>query len=232
MASPAAKAWTQTLVTGFSNKTFPRHRSGGFTLIELLVVVVILAVVLASGLSLLRYGVNERRIQQEGLRLQSVLDFLCEQSLLQNRPHGLAFASGGYAAVRAPSLAVSILSGAPVATAGTPANSPWLPVASAGLQQSEWALPEGLQLRVTVNGRLLSLTEKWPITPHLVCDSSGQLPAFIIHLQHPELSADYVLQYQPSAPVAGSLAGVKPQVAAGSDSQRPGWAVRWQEADQ
>jgi len=230
MASPVAKEWTQTLATGFSNKGFRGHRIGGFTLIELLLVVVILAVMLASGLSLMRFGVNERRVEQEGQRLQSLLDFLCEQSLLQNRPHGLAFASGAYAAMRAPSQAAFVLSGAAPATSRSSDNTPWLPVASTGAEQSEWALPEPLQLRIKVNGRPVKLNQELPVTPQLVCDNSGQLPPFEMRLQHPELKADYLVRHQWPAAVTQTLAAL-PDAENHRDVSQTGWVLGWQESE-
>lgn len=220
MASPVAKVWTQTLATGFSNRAFLR-RYGGFTLIELLVVVVILAVVLASGLSLMRFGINERRTAQEGQRLMALMDFLCEQAVIHNRPLGLALARSRYAALQAPLRADAILAADPQ-TDGRARQAPlWQPLAQSIMASSQWSLPATMQLAVERDGRWLPLAEQVPEMPQLVCDSSGRLPAFSLILGQAGESVEFVITHRDPVSLSPGVTGRA--VISGQ------WTSHWQE---
>lgn len=74
------------------------HRSGiaGFSLLELLVVVTIIAIL--AGAAVLSLGTlgTDREIQREAERLQSVIDLLTEEAVLESRDYGLLFTAAGY----------------------------------------------------------------------------------------------------------------------------------------
>ncbi|GEM_PF-1118292 len=184
----------QTLATGINNRHSISLRLQGFTLIELLVVVVILAVVLASGMTFLRSGSHERRIEQEGQRIINLLEFLCEQSIVQNRPQGLGFSDNGYTALKAPDQAGAILAGTTAQGGRSVRQAPWQPVTVGG--DNPWSVPEFLQIQLFSGARPIPLKETFPDTPHIVCDSSGHLPDFSLRLRPRDGGAVYDLRYQ------------------------------------
>lgn len=68
----------------------------GFSLLELLVVVTIIAVL--AGAAVLSIGTlgSDRELQREAERLQSVIDLLNEEAVLESRDYGVLFTSAGY----------------------------------------------------------------------------------------------------------------------------------------
>ena len=73
-----------------------RHGSRGFSLIELLVVVFIIG--LFAGMAVLSLNVVgvDRELEREALRLQSLLDTLMDEAVLQTRDYGVLFTNNGY----------------------------------------------------------------------------------------------------------------------------------------
>ena len=73
-----------------------RQRARGFSLLELLVVVFIIG--LFAGMAVLSLGVVgvDRELERETLRLQSLLDTLMDEAVLQTRDYGVLFTSNGY----------------------------------------------------------------------------------------------------------------------------------------
>ena len=74
----------------------PGSRCRGFSLLELLVVVTIIAVF--AGMAVLSLGTlgSDRRLQREAARLQSLIDVLAEEAVLESRDYGLLFSETGY----------------------------------------------------------------------------------------------------------------------------------------
>jgi general secretion pathway protein H len=73
-----------------------RTRAHGFSLLELLVVVALIGIV--AGTVVLSMGVvgSDREVEQETLRLRSLLDLLREEALMQTRDYGVLFTAAGY----------------------------------------------------------------------------------------------------------------------------------------
>jgi general secretion pathway protein H len=71
-------------------------RSKGFTLVEILVVVVIMAVVIS--LAVLSIGVTGRdnQLDQEGRRIQALIDLLHERAVLEGRDFGVSIQPNAY----------------------------------------------------------------------------------------------------------------------------------------
>ena len=73
-----------------------KHGTKGFSLIELLVVVFIIGLFAGTAvLSLSVVGVD-RELEREALRLQSLLDTLMDEAVLQTRDYGVLFTNNGY----------------------------------------------------------------------------------------------------------------------------------------
>lgn len=77
-------------------KVLRGSRSGGFSLLELLVVTTIIAVF--AGVAVLSLGTlgSDRDLQREAARLQSLIDLLTEEAVLESRDYGLLFSETGY----------------------------------------------------------------------------------------------------------------------------------------
>ena len=80
----------------FAIRVRPARACSGFSLLELLVVVTIIGVL--AGAAVLSIGTvgSDRELQREAERLQSVIDLLNEEAVLESRDYGLLFTSAGY----------------------------------------------------------------------------------------------------------------------------------------
>ena len=74
----------------------PRDRSGGFSYLELLVVAAIVAVFVGAAMLSLGTLGSDRELQREAGRLQSLIDLLAEEAVLESRDYGLLFSETGY----------------------------------------------------------------------------------------------------------------------------------------
>ena len=72
------------------------RRARGFTLVEILVVVVIMAIVIS--LAVLSIGTTGRdnQLDQEGRRIEALIDLLHERALLEGRDFGMSLQPDGY----------------------------------------------------------------------------------------------------------------------------------------
>ena len=89
MPISAARIWTKL-------QARRADRCNGFSLLELLVVVTIIAIF--AGVAVLSLGTlgSDRDVQREATRLQSLIDLLAEEAVLESRDYGLFFSETGY----------------------------------------------------------------------------------------------------------------------------------------
>ena len=82
--------------TSTKSNFLPGCRCSGFSLLELLVVVTIIAVF--AGVAVLSLGTlgSDRVLQREATRLQTLIDVLAEEAVLESRDYGLLFSESGY----------------------------------------------------------------------------------------------------------------------------------------
>ena len=78
----------------------PKNQHQGFTLIELLVVVVIISISIGFVVVNISSGSKEELAEEELLRLQQILRFAHEQSVIRSEEYGVRFYETGYRFLR------------------------------------------------------------------------------------------------------------------------------------
>ncbi len=73
-----------------------RPHNKGFTLIEILVVVVIISISVGAMMVNISFGGDEKAAEEEILRLQQLLRFAQEQSIIRSQEYGIRFYETGY----------------------------------------------------------------------------------------------------------------------------------------
>jgi type II secretion system protein H len=152
-------------------------RTLGFSLLEILValaIITLIATVLTRGI---QFDSSERVLQQQAVRLVSVINWMCESAEADGRVLGLSMAQSSYAVVMPPSN-----SEAPRrASADTPADGEWQ-IPPNREMFANFELPEGLTLALRLNDDpgAIALLEKRPPRPQLVCAGNSELPNFEI----------------------------------------------------
>jgi len=73
-----------------------KSRSRGFTLVEILVVVTIISISVGFMVINISFGGNEKVVEEEIIRLQQLLNFAHEQSVIRSREYGIRFYETGY----------------------------------------------------------------------------------------------------------------------------------------
>jgi general secretion pathway protein H len=142
-------------------------RQRGFTLVEILVTVVIIGIMitvvtLSGGLAF-----SDRELETERDRILAIADHLRDQAALQIREYGLRCFDGGYQFL--------------VWDAGT---GLWTDLGDDLLIAHE--LPEGLEMRLWIEGRRVVLPEEEvdpdDLAPQILLYSSGELSLFELQL--------------------------------------------------
>jgi len=75
---------------------FTRHYTKGFTLIEILVVIVIISISVGLVVVNISTGGPEEKAEQEIIRLQQLLRFAHQQSVIRSQEYGVRFYTTGY----------------------------------------------------------------------------------------------------------------------------------------
>jgi general secretion pathway protein H len=157
----------------------PRSRRG-FTLIEILVVVVILAV-LAGAVTLAVGSVGgERQLAREAEQLRALFSYACEQAELSGRDLGITLDAQGYR--------FSIAN-----------RDTWIAAQAAELRPRKWLA--GSAPTLTRDDLSITIAEKSPDKPQLVCFSSGELTPFRLELALADLDKRYRIDGQPDGDI-------------------------------
>ena len=138
-------------------RRIPR-RSLGFTLVEILVVIVIIGIVTAGAMLSMSFLGSDRQMGAEADRLAALINYAEEQANLQTRELGLYCTSGGYRFL----------------TFDARSNL-WVPVTGDDALRTR-QLPDGLQLRLNVDGQDVVLKDVMPPLPPSG-SSTGSYPA-------------------------------------------------------
>jgi general secretion pathway protein H len=140
-----------------------RAAGGGFTLVEMLVVVTIIAIIASVVLLAFTLTGRDRELEAESERLFALFNYAREQAELQTREYGVLFQDDGYEF-----LSYDVHRGK------------WRSVFEDDALSAR-RLPEGLDLRLTVDGRPVVLTrpkDATDKTPQVMVFSNGDLTSF------------------------------------------------------
>ncbi|WP_148874326.1 prepilin-type N-terminal cleavage/methylation domain-containing protein [Serratia marcescens] len=128
------------------------RRIRGFTLLEIMLVLLLLGV--TSGLVMLSFPADEKALARQGERLNHWLNALAERGEREGVSYGVAFGNGG-----------------------------WRSVVAAGRQSGEeYALPDGVTLRLSVEGQTVALVSAAPPLPQVWLYPGGETTAFSVEL--------------------------------------------------
>ena len=127
-------------------RLIPR-RSLGFTLVEILVVIVIIGIVTVGAMLSMSFLGSDRQMGAEADRLAALINYAEEQANLQTRELGLYCTSSGYRFL----------------TFDARSNL-WVPVTGDDALRTR-QLPDGLQLKLNVDGQDVVLKDQMPPLP-------------------------------------------------------------------
>lgn len=124
----------------------------GFTLLEIMLVLLLLGV--TSSLVMLSFSADEKALARQGERLHHWLNALTDRAERQGITYGVAFSNGG-----------------------------WRCVAAAGQECREpYALPDGITLRLSVEGQTVALDDAAATLPQVWLYPGGETTAFSVTL--------------------------------------------------
>jgi general secretion pathway protein H len=144
-----------------------RPPAAGFTLVEMLVVVVIIAIMITGAVLALSVAGRDRALENEARRLEALLNLARERAELQTREYGLRAGPASYAFV-----------------IYEPRSGEWIFPPDESLRARE--LPEGLALRLVVEGRPIVLRDQdgpTGLLPQIGIASSGGFSSFELTLE-------------------------------------------------
>jgi len=146
----------------------------GFTLIEILVVVVIISILSVMGVQMISSGSVERNLKQHGRVLQASIEYSCDQATLQNIPYGIHIFTKGYAFSQF-------------------IDQQWVDLISEEILVSKEII-DGSLFSLEIEGHSVVLKDEIDEIPQIMCDSTGQLIAFEIHISDATNTHKYQLK--------------------------------------
>ena len=161
MGSPVAKASTPTSATG--TLIADRQDQRGFTLVEILVVMLIIGIVAAGALLSLGVLGQDRQVETERQRLETLLQLVRDRAGIHSEQYGLRVFAGGYEFMRYDSRAAQ-----------------WQNIPEDDRVLRRRTLPAGLQASLLIDGRpvVLPKPDAKAVAPQVLLYSSGELNAF------------------------------------------------------
>jgi type II secretion system protein H len=128
----------------------------GFTLIEILLVVLIIGIITVLGANAINSQSPERAIMSSAAKVEAKLKYICDLSVLENRPHGIEWVESGHQILKYQS-GDWVIHETVVATGQTP-----------------------FKPKVLLNGIEQILEPEVEEMPHVICQTDGSFNPFEI----------------------------------------------------